>query len=120
MSRSAHAQIRPSWIREITFMRVTGTLVLLIALGAAGDLLIIMAGAFIATVNSDSVIVSLATILANFSFYPMTAVAAVCLLIGALIVIRNRDGRRIGIALVATGIASAAFVALTFLPQTAH
>lgn len=119
--RSAHSsQPRVAWWRRFTFARVFGTIVLLVALGAAGDLLIIMVGALVATVNSESIVVSLATILAYFSFYPMIGVAAVCLAIGAIMIWRNRDGRRIGVALLVTGIASAAFVGLSFLPHTAH
>ena len=92
--------------------------VLGLAVLAAGDLGFTALAVILATVNPQiGLIGDAGAVLSYFTFYPAVLVAALTLLAGAVIAWRDPRLIRLGIAVVVTGILSAAFVVIALLPQ---
>lgn len=108
-------------VRRFTAGTVIGWIVLVVAIAAAADLgFIALSVLVVAIAPSAQLIGDAGTVLTYFTFYPSILVAALTLLIGALLVWRAPDARRLGRAVVRTGIVSAVFVALALIPQALH
>lgn len=98
--------------------KIATGVVLGLAVLAAADLGFTALAVLLSTVNPRiGLIGDAGAVLSYFTFYPSVLVAALTLLAGALIAWRNPRLTRLGIAVVITGIFSAAFVALALLPH---
>jgi hypothetical protein len=101
-----------------TVATVATRAVLALAVLAAADLGFTALAVILATVNPEiGLIGDAGAVLSYFTFYPAVLVAALTLLAGAVIAWRDPRLIRLGIAVVVTGILSAAFVVIALLPQ---
>ncbi|MFM9919089.1 hypothetical protein [Lacisediminihabitans sp. H27-G8] len=104
--------------RRIPIAKIATGLVLALAILAAADLGFTALAVVLSTVDPKiGLIGDAGALLSYFTFYPSVLIAALTLLAGALIAWRNPDLTRLGIAVVITGILSAAFVAVALLPH---
>jgi hypothetical protein len=104
--------------RRFPIAGVATGIILALAVLAAADLGFIALAVILFTVNPQiGLIGDAGAVLSYFTFYPSVLVAALTLLAGALIAWRNPRLTRLGVAVVMTGILSAAFVAVALLPH---
>jgi len=107
--------------RRFSIATIATGLVLVLAILAAGDLGFTALAVVLSTVNPRiGMIGDAGAVLSYFTFYPSVLLAALTLLAGALIAWRNPHNprlTRLALAAVVTGILSAAFVAVSLLPQ---
>ena len=104
--------------RRFSIAEIATGIVLGLAVLAAADLGFTALAAILFTVNPQiGLIGDAGAVLSYFTFYPSVLVAALTLVAGALIAWRNPRLTRLGIAVVITGILSAAFVAVALLPH---
>jgi len=107
----------PLW-RRIPIAKIATGVLLGLAVLAALDLGFTALAVVLSTLNPRiGLIGDAGAVLSYFTFYPSVLVAALTLLAGALIAWRNPSLTRLGIAVVITGILSAAFVAVALLPH---
>ncbi|MEC5169172.1 hypothetical protein [Glaciihabitans sp. GrIS 2.15] len=107
----------PVW-RRIPIAKIATAVLLGLALLAAADLGFTALAVILSTVNPQiGLIGDAGAVLSYFTFYPSVLVAALTLIAGALIAWRNPSLTKLGIAVVITGILSAAFVAVALLPH---
>jgi len=104
--------------RRFSIAEIATGIVLGLAVLAAADLGFTALAAILFTVNPQiGLIGDAGAVPSYFTFYPSVLVAALTLVAGALIAWRNPRLTRLGIAVVITGILSAAFVAVALLPH---
>jgi hypothetical protein len=104
--------------RRIPIAKIATAILLGLAVLAAADLGFTALAVVLSTLNPRiGLIGDAGAVLSYFTFYPSVLVAALTLVAGALIAWRNPSLTKLGIAVVITGILSAAFVAVALLPH---
>lgn len=104
--------------RRIPIAKIATAVLLVLAVLAAADLGFTALAVILSTVNPRiGLIGDAGAVLSYFTFYPSVLVAALTLIAGALIAWRNPSLTKLAVAVVITGILSAAFVAVALLPH---
>ena len=104
--------------RRLPIAKIATGVLLGLAVLAAVDLGFTALAVILTTLNPQiGLIGDAGAVLSYFTFYPSVLVAALTLLADAIIAWRNPSLTRLAIAVMITGILSAAFVAVTLLPH---